>query len=408
MKALEHGGIASPMGFTAAGVRAGIKQSGLPDVALVAGETDLGFAAAFTDNAFASPSVEYNRELAASRSSIRALAVNSGNANACTGIDGGRDVRRVAEQVAERLGVLEDEVMVFSTGVIGVPLPMTRLLAGIDEAAALLAADGGPAAAEAIMTTDTKPKSLAVEIQVDGVPVRIGGMGKGAGMIAPRLVPAPPHATMLAFLSTDAALEPDVLDTCLRQSLDRSFNRITVDGDSSTNDSVVAVSSGLAGNSPIRTGTLEGEQFQRAFNHVAAQLARMMVEDAEGATKFVEVTVAGAKSPQEARECALAVANSTLCKTAWFGCDPNWGRVLCAAGYSGAEVSAEQTNLDYNGVPIVRHGIDAGTPAAEQAAALEPREIIIELNLGVGDAEFTVWTSDLSYDYVKINAEYHT
>jgi glutamate N-acetyltransferase/amino-acid N-acetyltransferase len=267
---------------------------------------------------------------------------------------------------------------------------------------------GGADATQAIMTTDTRPKSCAVQVEIAGRPVTIGGMTKGAGMIAPKLAPLVKHATMLAFLTTDAVLEKGVLEQCLGRSLDRSFNRINIDGDTSTNDTFIALANGQAENAPIRAGTFEAERFEEAFVRVAAELARQMVLDGEGVTRFVALHVHGAKNREEARVCAEAIANSLLCKTAWFGADPNWGRILCAAGYCGVEVNPARVALDYEGVPIVRGGMDAGTPEAQQVAAIKQREFRLDLDLGVGSGEFTLWTNDLSYEYVKINADYHT
>jgi glutamate N-acetyltransferase/amino-acid N-acetyltransferase len=289
-------------------------------------------------------------------------------------------------------------------------MPMDIILAGIDKASAalLVGPKASTQAAEAIMTTDTCPKYLAVELVVGGKTVRIGGMTKGAGMIAPAMKLQPPQATMLAYITTDAAVSRAALDQCLAESLDLSFNRITVDGDTSTNDTFLALANGLAGNDVLEQDSPDFAAFCEAFTFVVARLAKEMVLDGEGVTRFVELSVTGAKDDAEARTCAEAIANSALCKTAWFGADPNWGRVLCAAGYSGVAVNTDRVSLDYEGVPIVRGGMNAGTPEAEQVKAISKREFRIDLDLGVADGAFTIWTCDLTYEYVKINADYHT
>jgi glutamate N-acetyltransferase/amino-acid N-acetyltransferase len=341
---------------------------------------------------------------------VRAVIVNSGNANACTGAAGLRDAKATAALVARRLGVAPREVLVSSTGRIGVPMPMDIILAGAAAAVTALSPDGGAKAAQAIMTTDTKPKSVAVQVKLPGGKVvHVGGMAKGAGMIAPRLLHTPRrHATMLSYVTTDAAVAPRFLDQCLADALDQSFNRITVDGDMSTNDTLIVLANGRAGNTPIRAGTPAATAFAAAFVAVAGKLARELVLDGEGVTRFVELRVRGARNVDDARRCAQAIANSALCKTAWFGADPNWGRILCAAGYSGVKINPAKVSLDYEGVPIVRGGMAAGTPEPEQVRAIKRREFRIDLDLGAGTAEYTVWTCDLTYEYVKINADYHT
>lgn len=408
MQSIDHGSVTSPKGFRAAGVQAGIKKSGKADVALVVSDTLARCAASFTANAFAAPPVLYSKEIVAKRPQARAVIINAGNANACTGRQGYQDARQMGLHTAHVLDIEAEDVLVCSTGRIGVPMPMPKVIAGIDKVIAALTPTGGLDAADAIMTTDTFRKSLAVTIDIGGVTVTIGGMAKGAGMIAPAMVPVVPHATMIAVLTTDAAIEGNFLDVCLSESLDQSFNRVTVDGDTSTNDTFIALANGEAKNLAIRPGTIEAERFQQAFTHVAAELARGMVMDGEGATRFVTLQVSGAKTRAEARTCAMAIANSLLCKTAWFGADPNWGRILDAAGYSGVAIKPEAVSLDYDGLPIVRGGMDAGTPEAEQTKAINKRAFKIDLHLGAGDAEFTAWTCDLTYEYVKINADYHT
>jgi glutamate N-acetyltransferase/amino-acid N-acetyltransferase len=409
-KLIANGSVTTPAGFQAAGIKAGLKQSGALDMALLVSECPAVAAAAFTSNKFAAPPVRYDEGVIAAGGAIRAIIINSGNANACTGEQGMRDVHTTAQGVASRLGINPEEVLVSSTGRIGVPMPMPTILAGVESAVNSLSNDGGLDAASAIMTTDTVRKSLAVSLQIGGKTVHIGGMTKGAGMIAPKLI-RPAHrneATMLAYVTTDAAVTPGFLDACLGQSLDKSFNRITIDGDTSTNDSFVVLANGRAGNAALTAESPDATKFVAAFNYLVGRLAKEMVLDGEGVTRFVELKVCGARTDEEARTCAETIANSALCKTAWFGADPNWGRILDAAGYAGVDLNPDRVNLDYEGIPIVRGGMDVGTPAAEQVKAIDQREFRIDLELGVGTGEFTIWTCDLSYEYVRINADYHT
>jgi len=405
---VQVAGVTFPRGFRAAGVAAGLKVSRRPDIAVLFSERPATAAGAFTANRFAAAPVEYDRAVLERGGAVRAVVINSGNANACTGLGGLADAEATARHAAALLGVEPEEVLVASTGRIGVRLPMDRLLAGVETACGALSPDGGRAAAEAIMTTDTRPKEAGAKIDLVTATLRIGGMVKGAGMIAPTMKPAGLHATMLAFVTTDAAVSADFLRRCTAEAVERSFNRITVDGDMSTNDTVLVLANG-ASNGPTLTAENAGAaEFANALTAVMQSLARQIVLDGEGATKFVEVCVRGAVDDGQARACADAIANSVLCKTAWFGGDPNWGRVLAAAGYSGAEFAPERVNLDYNGTPIVRNGVDAGTPEEAQARAMAGSDLCIELDLGAGSGSAVVWTCDLSYDYVKINAEYHT
>ena len=408
-RVIDGGHCTTPAGFRAAGIVAGLKRSGAPDMALLVSDTPAVAAGAFTQNSFAAAPVLLDKETLHRGRPVRAVLVNSGCANACTGDLGMENARKMAAQAAETLGVASHEVLVSSTGRIGVHLPMEKITAGTKAAAAALSATGGADAARAIMTTDTRPKHIAVALTVGGREVRIGGMSKGAGMIAPHLKPLKAlHATMLAYVTTDAAVTPGFLQSCLDASLDASFNRITVDGDTSTNDTFIALASGAAGNEPLANGGPDAAAFREAFCFVVAHLAKEMVLDGEGVTRFVELVVSGAKDDAQARKCAEAIANSLLVKTAWFGADPNWGRILCAARYSGVEINTAKTTLDYGDTPIVRNGMDAGVPEAEQAKAINKREFQIRLDLGAGSGTFTIWTCDLSYEYVKINADYHT
>ena len=400
-------------GFKAAGVAAGIKTNGAPDLALIVSEVPSVGAAVFTQNAFAAAPVIYDRKLmAVAAEGLRAVIVNSGNANACTGDPGMVHAAGMAHIVEDHLGLPKRSAFVMSTGVIGVPLPIERIRAGVSQAAARLHEDGWEEAAQAIMTTDTFPK-LAYEPLPDPLaPAVVGGIAKGAGMIHPNM------ATMLAVLATDVAITQPLLQAALRHAVNHSFNRISVDGDTSTNDTVLVLANGQAGNPPI-----EKEEdprfvlFRDALTRVSVQLAQAIVRDGEGATKFVTVRVRGAASEEDAVKAAKAVANSPLCKTAFFGGDPNWGRVLAAVGYSGARVEPARTALWFAGGEAGKRGallqvVDKGTPTAydeEEAARIFAQpEIDVLIDLGLGDGETEVWTCDLGYEYVRINAEYRT
>ena len=406
---VKEGNVCSPKGFRASGVCAGFKRSGALDTAMICSDRPCRIAAAFTSNLFCAAPVIYDRGIVSHGGDVRAVLVNSGNANACTGEQGLADARESARIVSELLSVKPEEVLVSSTGRIGVPMPMATLRKGAELAAGALSYTGGEDASRAIMTTDTVPKAFSVELELGGCLVTLGGMTKGAGMIAPKMRPCPRQATMLAYVTTDACISRAALDAALAQALDRSFNRITVDGDTSTNDTFVVLANGMAGNEEIQAGTPEAARFAEALAALAGRLAKEMVKDGEGVSRFVEVRVTGAKSDADARICAESIAKSPLCKTAWFGADPNWGRILCAAGYSGISFDPAKVNLDMQGIPVVRGGMDANVMSeAELSKAVAADEVLVELNLGCGDGAFTVWSCDLTYEYVKINADYHT
>jgi glutamate N-acetyltransferase/amino-acid N-acetyltransferase len=395
------GSVCAPLGFRAAGVAAGIKPSGRPDVALIVSDVPASPAAVFTTNRVCAAPVLVSREHVRG-ARARAIAVNAGCANACTGEQGLADARRMAQITADLLDAAPYEVLVASTGVIGRMLPMDRLEAGLRHAASELSRDGGPAAAEAIMTTDTRPKAAAVEVDLGaGKSVRIGGMCKGSGMIAPDM------ATMLAFVTTDAEIWPEVLQGALRAAAGRTFNAVTVDGDTSTNDTLAILANGASG-VRVMPGSPAFDAWQEGLMQLCTHLAKELARDGEGATKLVEVRVSGAPSGAWAREVARSIANSPLVKTALFGNDPNWGRILCAAGYSGAPIEQEKLALTLCGIPLVRDG--APLPFDEKTAseAMKAPEVLIELDLGLGAFSREYWTCDFSYDYVRINAEYTT
>lgn len=385
------GGITAPRGFRAAG---------LSRIALVVSEETANAAGVLTTNKVQAAPVRLCRARLENRSA-QAIVVNSGNANACTGEQGAKDAEKMAELAAQALGLDREAVLVCSTGVIGVPLPMEKIEKGIQEAAAVLSADGGVDAARAIMTTDTVPKTEAVEIAIDGKPVRIGGMAKGAGMIRPDM------ATMLAFLTTDAGVAPEALQECLSGSVRKSFNRISVDGDMSTNDTVLFLANGKAGNDVLDKQHPEWDLFAGAVEHITRELALMIVRDGEGATKFVTVQTKGAVSDGDALKVCRAVSDSMLVKTSWFGGDPNWGRVIDAAGYSGAELKEELVDIYYNDTIAVSNGCVAGPGVAGAVEnAIAGDEFTLTIDLKLGDGTHTVYTCDCSYDYVKINSEY--
>jgi len=308
----------------------------------------------------------------------------------------------MAALAAKALGVDENEVLVASTGVIGVPLPMDKIAAGIDQAVRTLSVEGAHDAALGIMTTDTRPKEIAVRCDVDGVTFRIGGMAKGSGMIHPNM------ATMLAFLTTDAEIDRRLLDETLRAAVDVSFNMITVDGDTSTNDMVVILANGAESRAKIERGTALARTFAKALEFVCTELAKMIAADGEGATKLVEVRVRGARSRHDARLVVKAIAGSALVKTAIYGEDANWGRILCAAGYSGAEFDPDRTAVYLGDVKVFENGMPVAFDEAAAKAALSGPYVVITVDLGEGEAQATGWTCDLTYDYVKINASYRT
>jgi glutamate N-acetyltransferase / amino-acid N-acetyltransferase len=401
---LENGSITSPTGFKASGIAAGLKVSGAPDMAMIVSDTPANFSAAFTSCVFAAAPVRLGRELVAKQNTIRAIVVNSGNANACTGQAGMERARDMCELTAKELSIQPEEVIVSSTGRIGVQLPMEIISKGIKQAASSLDYSSGAEAAAAIMTTDTVPKSAAVEIELSSGKVIIGAMTKGAGMIDPDM--RVPHATMLCYITTDAKIDNSLIKNLLGKGVENSFNRITIDGDMSTNDTTVMMANGVSG-VEVKADE-DAEIFYHALQTLLQELAREMVMDGEGATKFVTVNIENAKDSKEAKILAESIANSLLCKTAWFGSDPNWGRIVAALGYSGIDFDPDLVNIYYNDQAVVTNGGDAGTPEEELAKVLQNREFSITVDMNAGTAKYWVWTCDISYEYVKINAEYHT
>ncbi len=401
--AIEAGSTTAPLGFRAAAFRAGIKESRTrDDLALLVSDVSAAAAGVFTTNRVQAAPVRYCRRLLVRQTHVRAVLINAGNANACTGPQGDRDAAKMARAASRSLRLPHNEVLVCSTGTIGIPLPMPRIEAAMPALVARLSRDG-TAAANAILTTDKVAKTGAVRLTADGKDIVIGGMAKGSGMIAPNM------ATMLAFITTDAAARPAALRRALRRATQLSFNRITVDGDESTNDTVLLLANGMAGNRPLDERHPDWPRFQAALNALTLDLAKKIVRDGEGATKFVTVRVCGAASPVDAQRAARAVAQSLLVKTSWFGGDPNWGRLMAALGYSGARIAEERIEIRFDGQAAVRRGRALGAATAEELAAVLRRpEFVVEIRLGLGSAACELYTCDCSEEYVRINAEYMT
>ncbi|MCE9615322.1 MAG: bifunctional glutamate N-acetyltransferase/amino-acid acetyltransferase ArgJ [Lentisphaerae bacterium] len=396
-----QGGVTAARGFSAAGVSAGIKSKKL-DLALVVSDRPATIAGVFTTNRIQGATVKLCRERLAAGTS-RGVVVNSGNANACTGLQGQADARQMARLLAEGIGCDERQVLVCSTGTIGIPLPMEKIARGIAAAVPLLAPDGGEIASRAIMTTDTVNKQCAVEESIGGHVVRVGGMAKGAGMIEPHM------ATLLGFITTDAAVRQDALQACLKRAVDLSFNRVTVDGDQSCNDTILLFANGASGGPMLDAGHPEWPRFVDAVERVCRELAMGIVKDGEGATKFVTVNVRGAASDGDADMAARAISRSLLVKTSWYGGDPNWGRVIDAVGYSGAQVQEEAVEIAYDGLLAFQ----AGRPVihsrlSELEAVLRQPSFTLSVDLHLGSGQAVMYTCDCSEAYVKINSEYMT
>ncbi len=394
-----QGGITAVRGVRAAGVHCGIKKA-KPDLALIRAADSSLVAGVFTTNRVkAAPVLWCQRRMQGGR--LSAIVVNSGNANACTGIQGLKDAETMASLGAAAVGCPVEETFVCSTGVIGQCLPMDQIVRGIHEAAGRLREDGGPEAARAILTTDTVPKEAVVSMEVEGRLVHVGGMAKGAGMIGPQM------ATMLAILATDAVVEAPSLQEVLREAVEQSFHCITVDGDTSTNDTVLCFATGQAGGAGLHPRAPGWALFRDALFQVTQTLAKKIVADGEGATKVVTVWVAGAPSGEAARRIAFRVANSPLVKTAFFAQDCNWGRIMAAIGASGVELDPDRVDIHIGEVPVVSGGIGLGTDAeraAEEGMAAREFDVAISLNQGEGGT--VVWTTDLTYDYVRANVAY--
>lgn len=405
------GGVTAPKGFQAAGITAGLKPSGAPDLALIFSETDAIAAGVFTTSQVRAACVDYCREKLQAKPSARAILCNAGQANAATGQAGWLDAIESAQSVAQALNISTDAVLVASTGVIGQRIKMDVLKAGVPQVVAQLSHEGSDQAAQAICTTDLVPKSIALETQIDHRPVRIGGIAKGSGMIHPNM------ATMLAFVTCDAGISPHLWQEMLGRAVDKSFNQITVDGDTSTNDTVYALANGQSRTPAITEMTAEAEKLEAMLTEVCVHLAKAIARDGEGATCLVEVQVTGAPSDAAARKVAKTVVGSSLVKSAIFGRDPNWGRIAGAAGRAGVPFDQENLRIQLGEFVMLDQGQpqpfdrQAANEYLKQAAAgeyLKNDTVLIQVDLGAGSGSGVAWGCDLSYDYVKINAEYTT
>lgn len=394
-------GVTFAKGFTAAGVKAGIKKSGNLDVAVIYTKTQAVVAGTFTQNKVAAAPVYVSKEVVAT-GTAHAIVANAGCANACTGQQGLDDAHKMAQIAADELGVNADDVIVGSTGVIGVNLPMDKLEAGIKDAVANLSADGSDNAGRAIITTDTHSKSVTCEFELSGKTVRMGAIAKGSGMIRPNM------ATMLCYITTDIAIDQALLQKAISGCVEKSFNMISVDGDMSTNDMVIVLANGEANNTKITEENADYQIFFDKLMMLCTELAKQIAADGEGASKFLTINVKGAKSFADAKTVGMAIANSPLVKTAFFGEDPNWGRVICAVGYSGADMVPEKTVVKFGGITIFANGTGATYDEKALAHVMKEKDIVIDIELNMGQEDATVWSCDLSYEYVKINGEYHT
>ena len=386
-------------GFRAAGVSCGIKKNGKKDLAVIVSDSPATVAGVFTTNKVKAAPVLLDMKRIR-KGVASGIIVNSGNANACTGAEGMKAAEAMATAAEKALGLKKGSVFVSSTGVIGVPLPIGRVEAGMPHLVKALGYDGLHAACEAIMTTDAFPKKAVARMKINGSEVTIAGIAKGAGMICPNM------ATMLAFFLTDANIKKTALSKALKAAVEASFNSIIVDNDTSTNDTVLVLANGK-GTDEIKEGTKEFSAFTGLLTGLAAELAHLIVKDGEGATRFVEIEVTGAASAAEAKRAARTVAESFLCKTAFFGGDPNWGRVMAAIGRAGVKMNEARSSISFNGVEMVSRGLDTGREK-EAARAMKARELKVIVGLGAGRHSARVWTSDLTYEYVRINSAYRT
>lgn len=401
IKIIENGGITAPQGFKASGVAAGIRKKDKKDVAIVYSEVLAQGAAAYTINKFKAAPLQVTMENL-SDGKLQAIVINSGVANACMGQQGLEDAKSMAEITAEALGMEAKNVAVASTGVIGVPLPMDIVKKGILDAVSKLSPSGGLCAAQAIMTTDLVKKEIACQLEIEGKTITIGAMAKGSGMIHPNM------ATMLAFITTDADVEADCLQKILKECTETTFNMISVDGDTSTNDMLVIMANGLAQNNKITIDSPQAEILKKGILEVCTQLAQMIARDGEGATKLIEVEVKGALSLEDARKGARSICSSSLVKSAIFGEDANWGRIITALGYSGAEVDPFLVDVYLGDLMMAEKGTGLKFDEDKARAILQEKDVKITVDLHLGEYSAKSWGCDLSYDYVKINAAYRT
>lgn len=407
MKIIKTGGVTIPTGFKAGGLNCGIKQGDKNDLGIIYSEVPGSTSIMTTTNIVKAAPILWCNEVI-SNPYKQAVVVNSGNANACTGKQGEEAVAATAEKMGTALGLKPEDILVASTGIIGVPLPVEKILAGIDALVLKLGntKEHGESAANAILTTDTEIKTIGVEIELQGKPVKIGGMAKGSGMIHPNM------ATMLSFVTTDANIEPELLQKLLKETTIDTYNMISVDGDTSTNDMVTVMANAMAGNNTLKEDTPDYEIFKEAFVYVHKTLAKKIIRDGEGATKFVEVEVYGTKTKDDARTLAKSVITSSLVKTALFGEDANWGRVLCALGYSGADFDPLKVSLVFSSqagmITLLNDGVPIPFDEDEAKKVLSETDIHIAVELEEGDEKAVAWGCDLSYEYVKINGDYRS
>ncbi len=395
------GGITAAKGITASGIPCGIKKDGLKDLALIRPNPPALAAGVFTTNLVVSPAVTVCEENLKNSEMIHAVIVNSGNANACTGKAGYENALKMTRLTAQELNVSAESILTASTGVIGVPLPMEPIKNGMAVLIQNLSRNGGKDAAEAIMTTDLLSKEYAVEYEHEGKKITVGGMAKGSGMIQPNM------ATMLAFIATDVSIKKKALQAVLSEIAGTTFNRITVDGETSTNDTVLCLANGLAGNKEIPGEGRGLDSFKNALKTVCLELAKAIVRDGEGATKFLEISVVGTETDAEAEKMARKIANSLLVKTAFFGKDPNWGRILSAAGNSGVRFDPLKADLCFGELTVMKEGSPVDKVDMDSLKkVMDQKEIGVSLKVGNGDGKASVFTTDLSYEYVKINSEY--
>lgn len=398
----KNTGITAPQGFQAAGIHCGIKKPGLLDLALCVSDVSGPIAGVFTKNRVAAAPVLLDR-LHLRRRCGRAILVNSGNANACTGAQGLVSATTMARTVAQQLSIPLHQVFIGSTGVIGRTLPIDQITTAIPTLFSRLSVKGGAQAAQAILTTDLRPKTVSVQAKIGGRVITIGGMAKGSGMIHPDM------ATMLAYLTTDADITPPALQLALKAAVDQSFNCITVDGDTSTNDTVLCLANGLAKNRVIEPQTRAYQDFEHLLTEATQTLALLICRDGEGVTKIVKILVEGARTVAAAKRVAATIATSNLVKTALFGEDANWGRVMAAIGRSGVTVDPAKVMVRFDDIQMVKQGVGMGLDAERKIAQIFKRkEFTIAVHLGLGTARAHMWTTDLSYDYVRINASYRS
>lgn len=389
-------------GFQFSGISAGIKKDGKKDLGLIYSEVPAQVAGLFTTNRVKAAPVLIDMERIKG-GLCQAVLINSGNANACTGKQGVKEAKRIASLLAEQMGIKDRHVLLSSTGVIGVPLPVKQIEQGLPELVRKLSPKGWMSVVESIMTTDTHPKMKWATCQIKGKQVKLCGMVKGAGMIRPNL------ATMLSFLVTDANIKTPLLQEMLRDAAEASYNRITIDGETSTNDTVLLLANGKAGHPPLNRMDREAKSFKQMLMEVCQRLAESIVRDGEGATKYIELVIQGARSKMDAQKAAYAVAHSPLVKTAFFGEDVNWGRILCALGHCNIPLNPNRIDLFFDDVPIVKHGMGVGLRLEAKAAqVIKKKAFKVTVDLHQGKSSFSLLTTDLSLDYVKINASYRS